>query len=79
MTNTQISSEPMYQEILPKAELMDSLSQPKEIPGSTVTAENDFYETVLHSQQLPQWKEDYDNVMPSGCPMPFQTFQHSEQ
>ena len=69
-----MSTELLYQEILPKAELKSSLPQPKEIPHSVVTAENAFYQTSLHLQQ--QWKED---CMPSGHPKPFQTFHHFEQ
>ena len=71
---TQISTEPLYQEILPKAELKSSLPQPKEIPYSVVTAENVFYQTSLHLQQ--QWKED---CMPCGRPKPSQTFHYFEQ
>ena len=74
MTNTQISTEPLYQEILPKAELKSSLPQPKESSHPVVTTENVFYQTTLHLQQ--QWKED---CVPSGHPKPFQIFPHLKQ
>ena len=71
-----ISTEPLYQEILPKQELRTSLPQSKEVPQSTVMAENVFYQTSIHLQH--QWKEDCYGI-PSGRPKPSQSYLHFTQ